>query len=445
MALLLDNVRFNPTAGGTTDWTYSSAVAGYQSPAAAGILNGAIYSYFAISADSTQWEIGQGAYNTSTGVLLRTTVLSNSSGTGSGTGQSGAGTKINFSAAPTVAIVGLAEDMTPFDAMRDNNLAINGAMDVSQINGTTAVTVNSSYVVDQWLVAWPAASGSFQAQQAAGGLNNGIPNCLVLHANTGAGSYGATDGAYFVQPIEGYRWAKLNYGSASGGQQVTIGFWVQASVTGTGTVSIRNTGGARSYLANFTVSAAGSWQWVAVTIPPDTTGTWNTTNGIGAYVSLCFGVGSTYTGTASAWQSANVLGTAATTNFFATAGNQVAITGVVVLPGTQAPSAAGSPFCMRSFDTELLLCQRYYSVAYGSGRFTATAISQSGETPLNYPVQMRATPTITLGTPGLVLNQTSGYPQAQSPNNQSARFIVASNAAGDCYALMTPAKCDARM
>jgi hypothetical protein len=111
MAALLDNVRFTPTAGGTTDWTYFSAVTGYQSPAAAGVVNGTKYKYFAISSDSTQWEIGEGAYNTSTGVLPRTTVLSNSAGTGTASGQSGAGSKINFSTAPTVAIVAVKEDL----------------------------------------------------------------------------------------------------------------------------------------------------------------------------------------------------------------------------------------------------------------------------------------------------------------------------------------------
>lgn len=101
---LIDVCRFIPTAGGTTDWTYSSAVTGYQSPTAAGAVNGATYSYRAESADLTQWEVGTGAYNSGTGVFARTAVLFNSSGTTS---------KISFSAAPQVAIVALAEDLLP--------------------------------------------------------------------------------------------------------------------------------------------------------------------------------------------------------------------------------------------------------------------------------------------------------------------------------------------
>lgn len=101
MVGFLTACRFNPTAGSTTDWTYSSAVTGYQSPTAAQVVNGQTYRYRAESADLTQWEVGEGAYNTGTGVLARTTVKFNSSG---GT------SKINFSTTPQVAIIVTADD-----------------------------------------------------------------------------------------------------------------------------------------------------------------------------------------------------------------------------------------------------------------------------------------------------------------------------------------------
>lgn len=93
---ILDAVLFNPTAGSTTDWTYSSAVTGYQSPAAAGAVNGTVYFYRAYSSDLTQWEEGYGAWNSGTSVLARTTVLFNSAGDTS---------KVNFTNPPFVAIV----------------------------------------------------------------------------------------------------------------------------------------------------------------------------------------------------------------------------------------------------------------------------------------------------------------------------------------------------
>jgi hypothetical protein len=102
MAAFLDVCRFSPTAGGTTDFTYSAAVQGYQSPTAAGVTNGRLYKYRAENANLLEWEVGEGSYNTGTGVLARTTVLFNSAG---GT------SKISFTLAPQVAIVALKEDL----------------------------------------------------------------------------------------------------------------------------------------------------------------------------------------------------------------------------------------------------------------------------------------------------------------------------------------------
>ncbi|MBR0756600.1 hypothetical protein JQ604_30860 [Bradyrhizobium jicamae] len=102
MAAFLDACRFLPTAGGTGDWTYSSAVGGYLSPAGAGAANGQVYKYRAESADLTQWEIGEGSWNSSSGILTRITVLFNSAGTTA---------KINFSTVPQVAVVALKEDL----------------------------------------------------------------------------------------------------------------------------------------------------------------------------------------------------------------------------------------------------------------------------------------------------------------------------------------------
>src|SRR5882757_7382534 len=104
MSSFLDVCRFIPTAGGTTDWTYAAAVTGYQSPAAAGVVNGSSYRYRAESGDLTQWEIGLGSYNTATGVLTRTTITFNNLGTTA---------KIDFSSVPQVAIIMVSSDLYP--------------------------------------------------------------------------------------------------------------------------------------------------------------------------------------------------------------------------------------------------------------------------------------------------------------------------------------------
>src|SRR4029077_11487107 len=87
----------------------------------------------------------------------------------------------------------------------------------------------------------------------------------------------------------------------------------------------------------------------------------------------------------------STVGTAATTNFFATTGN-VYITGVVVLPGIEAPSAARSSLIMRPYDQELATCQRYYwKNTISVGGFSAVATPSFGGL-IKHPVTMRVAP-----------------------------------------------------
>lgn len=144
LAQALNVCRFLPTAGGTTDWTYSSAVTGYQSPAVANAINGATYHYRAESADLSQWEIGEGTYNSGTGVFTRTTVFSNSSG---GT------SKINFSTVPQVAIVLIKEDVrNPIIPGARLTLASGTPITESDVVGATTIyhTPSPHNIVECW-------------------------------------------------------------------------------------------------------------------------------------------------------------------------------------------------------------------------------------------------------------------------------------------------------
>lgn len=140
MAAFLDVCRFNPTLGGTTDWTVSTAVTGYQTPASAGAVNGALYRYRAESADLLQWEIGYGLYTVAGTVLARTTVLFNSSGTTA---------KINFTLVPQVGVVALAEDLSvPFTPQ--GRLTLQTAVPVMVTAQTAKTTIfYTSYIGNQ--------------------------------------------------------------------------------------------------------------------------------------------------------------------------------------------------------------------------------------------------------------------------------------------------------
>jgi hypothetical protein len=254
MAAFLDGCRFNPTAGGTTDWTYSSAVTGYQSPAAAGVVNGALYKYRAESADLSQWELGEGAYNTSTGVLARTTVLFNSSGTGTGSGQSGAGSKISFSTVPQVAIVALAEDISNRTANLSDlsnaaaartNLGSVGAIRVQKF------TASGTYTPDSHLL--------YAKIEAVGGGGGGGGASGSSGAAFGAAGGGASSYSRSLQTASDIGASKtVTIGAAGSGGASGTNSGGSGGNTSVGTLCIANGGSGGGAYANTVLGAAGS-------------------------------------------------------------------------------------------------------------------------------------------------------------------------------------------
>jgi hypothetical protein len=78
----LDTItRFNATSPGTADFVVASAyAAGYKTPSQGAAIDGKVYSYYAQSADGTQWEAGDGTWAAASSTLRRTTVNGTSNG-----------------------------------------------------------------------------------------------------------------------------------------------------------------------------------------------------------------------------------------------------------------------------------------------------------------------------------------------------------------------------
>jgi hypothetical protein len=372
MAAFLDNCRFVPTAGGTTDWVYSTTVAGSLSPTAANAVNGTVYKYLAISADLSQMEMGEGAYNSSTGTFARTTVLYNSSNTGTKTpGQSGAGTKISFTAAPQVAIIGVKEDLisieeansftdtqkkqvrqnvyaAPFDAMAYSGMQFNGSLEVDQEHVGNAVTLtnhNFAYVIDGvYVTNVVTGSNPVVSIQQVASVFPGYAKELKLTVST-VGSPTSGDFIAFRTPIEGYRFNKAMWGTSQA-QPVTAGFWVKSSVAGSMNLRMENNGGGSFVDVSVTITAANTAQYITATFPAQTTWTGFTDYRNGALLSI--------------W----VAGGSPNINIVSSTSNTFEWTGLTILPGLEVPSSTRAPFIARPFGQELDLSQRYYEKTY---------------------------------------------------------------------------------
>jgi hypothetical protein len=281
-------------------------------------------------------------------------------------------------------------------------------MIISQYNGSTSTTpIGDGYFIDRWRDICTQGSKFTRGQN----LNSvtppsGFSNYLGVQIAALA-TVGAAD--YFVvrQIIEGYNASDLNWGATAAAAgytaaSVTLSFWVRSNTTGTFGGSVQNGAGTRSYPFTYTINAANTWEYKTVTIPGETTGVWATNNLAGPVVNFSLGTGTTYSGTANTWGSANYLSATGATSLMLSTSNYLYVTGVQFEKGSTATS-----FDYRPYGTELALCQRYYwqsatntysAIGSGFANGTTAAIVY-----IKHPVSMRALPTFVAANSPLVV------------------------------------------
>jgi len=263
-------------------------------------------------------------------------------------------------------------------------------MVIDQRNAGASVTptADATYTLDRWKVRNGSGAGRFSVIQSSTSAAN-FPTSVLLTVTTTSAPSG-TEFYGFEQDIEGYNMADFGWGTANA-QTVTLSFQVRSSLTGTYCISIRNSAADRSYVSEFTINSANTFETKTITIPAITTGTWLSTNGAGLLFLVCLGSGSTREGTAGSWHSSNIVATSNQVDWINTSGATFYITGVQLEKGSTATS-----FDYRPYGTELALCQRYYARIYDI--WCDSAVYTGGgrlSTRVAFPVSTRIIPVIT--------------------------------------------------
>ena len=283
------------------------------------------------------------------------------------------------------------------------NIAINGAMQISQrstsVTGLGAAT--GYFTLDRWvMVENDASAGRFTMSQSAVTDLAGFSNALKIDCTTADTSIAAGEVLTITQRIEGLNLQQLKASSTST-KAFTVSYYAKSNASRAIALEIHTTEGTNKQISALHTIGT-SWARYSMTVPAASSTELDNDNTEAMQVNLWLHGGSTFTGgtlnTGALAASTNANRAAGIGSIFASTDNEIEITGFQIEVGSQA-----TPFEHRSFGEELALCQRYYvqigpypsSSGAGALAIFATADSNSGFSLIDFPVYMRAEPTLT--------------------------------------------------
>ena len=294
-----------------------------------------------------------------------------------------------------------------FGQLGNRNKIINGAMQISQRNGTSSTNIEGNttkYHLDRFSIQGNAldelSAGVAQSTDAP----DGFAHSMKITVNTPESAIANNEFVSVYQKMEGQDFQDLAY-NTSGAKDITMSFYVKSSITGTFgfTVYRDEPGTDRIVNKTYTINSANTWERKTITIAGDTGRAIQNTNGSVWWNTWHLAAGSDYdSATSSTWANyttTNWAGGHAQDGVITTNGATWAITGVQLETGSVA-----TDFEHRSFGQELDLCMRYFQKIPSDGnlmgqvgRVNGTTVS---DTNFNLTKVMRAQPSVTLDSSG---------------------------------------------
>jgi hypothetical protein len=292
------------------------------------------------------------------------------------------------------------------------NKILNGNFLINQREGLNlgVATTNGQFGPDRWNLQI-ISSGAVSLFRAVDATTN---QSLVLSygaiaVSTIDSAISSSEYALFEQAIEGINTNGVGFAWGTAfARPVTLSFLARSNITGTFCVAIRNNNFTRSYIAQYTINTANTYEQKIITIPGDTVGDWNDSALAGIRVAFTVACGSTFHGTNNSWNAGNFLASANQTNLLNGA-NELRITNVQLEAGSIA-----TPFERLGWAETLQLVKRYYQTSFTAGGSTgkqSTLISpvvmrrlQAESQTLwfdRFEVEMRVSPTMTWYSPGV--------------------------------------------
>ena len=180
-------------------------------------------------------------------------------------------------------------------------------------------------------------------------------DCTTIDASIASGDF-----CIIQQRIEGYNFHVVAQ------REFTLSFWVKATKPGIYCISVSNSGADRSFVAEYTIDVADTWEYKTITVSASpSAGTWDYTNGSGLHVNFTLAAGTSLHTTAGVWQTGDFLATVNQVNACDNVANNFRLSMVKIEPGSTA-----TEFVPRSIALTTELCKRYFEKFGGDTTFT---------------------------------------------------------------------------
>lgn len=302
--------------------------------------------------------------------------------------QGGVTKKANASLLPISASAQVAMDARGLMA----NAIFNGDMAIYQDTSSIASLTHLDKCHDRWIYGQQGAGSVMSWDRDTDVPDNSVSASSKFTTVTGS-AVTSTQEKHVRYAIEGSDFLIFR------DRMATLSFWVKGSTTGTYSVAFTNSGRNRTYVANYTINVAATWEEKVIVVnfgdAGASGGTWDYGNGQGIGIRFAMTVGSTYQGTVNTWNAANVTGTAQV-DLGSTAGRYIKFAKVQLNMG-----ATKTPYFHRSITETFQLVTRYLYVVTDAmmRRSSVSSVTTASVVEIYYslPSRLRALPTVSIG------------------------------------------------
>ena len=281
------------------------------------------------------------------------------------------------------------------------NLIINGAMQVAQRGTSASVSNNSNenyQTLDRWYFTYGNNAGGTVtvSQDSTVPSGEGFANSYKVDVTSADTSLAADDNILIGQTIESQNIANSGWNYTSSNSFVTASFYARSSVDTTLCLVARSYDAGYYYVKEFSLTA-NTWKRVTCSIPGNSNLVFDDNTGQGLGIWIILASGTSYNDSSDgAWNASFKVATSNQSNFLASPGNILHLTGVQLEVGE------ATPFEHRSFGDELAKCQRYFellghAVSSGGDGYSFMSVSLNGNAAnqwldVGFKVEKRAAP-----------------------------------------------------